>query len=91
MKAHEIQFAKNLEVLKAPQCRRILQAIYLEPKTESELVRLCKLTQGSVRQHLAVLESAGLIEAGGGEGQRTYLLNGVGFSETHDWFKNLGK
>ncbi len=91
MKPAEIQFALNLEALKAPQCRRILQAVYQEPRTVAELVKQCKLTQGSIQQHLALLESAGLIDAKEPAGERTYALNKDAFSETQDWFSRLGK
>ncbi len=36
------------EKLKSEQCRRILEALESGPKTTGELVKLCKLTAGSI-------------------------------------------
>ena len=43
------------ESLKSEQCRRILEALESGPKTTAELVKLCRLTAGSVRLHANVL------------------------------------
>ena len=43
------------ESLKSEQCRRILEALESGPKTTVELVKLCRLTAGSVRLHANVL------------------------------------
>jgi DNA-binding transcriptional ArsR family regulator len=89
MKLGEIQFAKNLDALKSPQCRRIVKALYVEDLAVSEPVRICKLTEGSVEKHLEVLTSAELVSATASLGK--YSLNSGAFSETHDWFVGLGK
>jgi DNA-binding transcriptional ArsR family regulator len=91
MKPAEIQFASHLEALKAPQCRRIVQALYPKPRTLAELVTLCKLTPGSVQQHLSLLESAGLIDDDARATEGTYSLNRSAFSETQNWFSSLEK
>ena len=91
MKPNEIQFAMNLEALKAPQCRRIIQVIYQQPRTVSELAALCKLTHGSIEKHIALLESAGLVDASVRADEITYGLNKDAFSETKGWFSSLGK
>jgi len=49
------------ESLKSEQCRRILEALESGPKTTAELVKLCRLTAGSVRLHANVLVVASLI------------------------------
>ena len=49
------------ESLKSEQCRRILEALESGPKTTVELVKLCRLTAGSVRLHANVLVVASLI------------------------------
>lgn len=46
------------EKLKSEQCRRILEALKSGPKSPEELVRLTKLTLGSVNKHLEVLLEA---------------------------------
>jgi predicted transcriptional regulator len=40
------------EKLKSEQCRRILEALESGPKTTGELVKLCKLTAGSIESTL---------------------------------------
>jgi predicted transcriptional regulator len=49
------------ESLKSEQCRRILEALESGPKTTDELVKICRLTAGSVRLHANVLVVATLI------------------------------
>ena len=48
------------ESLKSEQCRRILEALESGPKTTDELVKLCKLTAGSIEKHTDVLVAADL-------------------------------
>jgi predicted transcriptional regulator len=49
------------ESLKSEQCRRILEALESGPKTTVELVKLCRLTAGSVRLHANVLIASELV------------------------------
>ena len=51
------------EKLKSEQCRRILEALNRGPKSSEELVKLTKLTLGSVNKHLDVLVEAKKIKA----------------------------
>ena len=50
------------EKLKSEQCRRILEALETDPKSAEEIVRITKLTLGSVNKHLDVLLEANLIK-----------------------------
>ena len=50
------------EKLKSEQCRRILEALESGPKSIDELVKLTKLTLGSVNKHLDVLLEANRIK-----------------------------
>ena len=50
------------EKLKSEQCRRILEALESGPKSAEELVKLTKLTLGSVNKHLDVLLEANRIK-----------------------------
>ena len=52
------------EKLKSEQCRRILEALESGPKTVEELVKLCKLTVGSIKKHTDVLVAADLVARG---------------------------
>ena len=47
--------------LKSEQCRRILEKLETGSKSIEELVKLTKLTEGSVRKHLGVLQVANLV------------------------------
>jgi len=51
------------EKLKSEQCRRILEALDGGPKSAEELVKLTKLTLGSVYKHIDVLLEAKLIKS----------------------------
>jgi len=53
MKSHE-------ESLSSEQCRRILAALDSGPKSVESLVKLTRLTPGSVAKHLQVLQAANL-------------------------------
>lgn len=49
------------EKLASEQCRRILEALESGPKSIDELVKLTKLTRGSVEKHTDVLLAADLV------------------------------
>jgi predicted transcriptional regulator len=51
------------EKLKSEQCRRILEALETGPKSTEELVKLTKLTLGSINKHIDVLLEAKLIKS----------------------------
>ena len=91
MRPSEVQFAKNLEALKSPQCRRIVSVLSIEPKTLPELARRCKLTPGSIDKHLEILESAGLIHMSHADSLAKASLQEAALRETRDWFLSLGK
>jgi DNA-binding transcriptional ArsR family regulator len=52
------------ESLKSEQCRRILEALESGAKTTDELVKLCKLTAGSIEKHTDVLVAADIVYRG---------------------------
>ena len=49
------------EKLRSEQCRRILDALESGAKEPQELVKLTKLSSGSVLKHTAVLLEAGFV------------------------------
>ena len=53
------------EKLKSEQCRRILEALEGGPKSLEELVKMTKLTLGSIRKHLEVLQEAKKVKSKG--------------------------
>ncbi len=56
------------ESLKSEQCRRILEALESGPKSTEELVKLTKLTAGSIAKHVNVLEVALLVKVSKSKG-----------------------
>ncbi len=50
------------EKLKSEQCRRILEVLESNQRSSEELVKLTKLTLGSVNKHVAVLVEANLVQ-----------------------------
>jgi len=50
------------EKLKSEQCRRILVELQSCDRSPDELVKLTKLTLGSVNKHIAVLVEANLVQ-----------------------------
>ena len=56
------------ESLKSEQCRRILEALDSGPKSTEELVKLTKLTAGSIAKHVNVLEVALLVKVSKSKG-----------------------
>jgi DNA-binding IclR family transcriptional regulator len=49
------------EKLRSEQCRRILESLSTGPRSIEELVKLTKLTRGSVEKHVEVLLLADLV------------------------------
>jgi DNA-binding transcriptional ArsR family regulator len=61
----KIQLMKSIEEkLKSEQCRRILEALSSGAQTAEALVKLTRLSAGSVAKHLEVLEIAELVVRG---------------------------
>lgn len=50
------------EKLESEQCRRILVALESDDSSSEELVKLTRLTLGSVNKHIAVLVEANLVQ-----------------------------
>ena len=50
------------ESLKSEQCKRILEALENGPKSQEELVKITKLTAGSIAKHVGVLEIAAKVK-----------------------------
>lgn len=89
MKLHEIQMVTFLESLKAPQCRRILEALADGPKTRSELVRSTKLSDKSVDLHLKILTDAKVVVKRKSGAITKLSVNRKFFDENSKWFQNV--
>ena len=89
MKPNEIQFAKNLHGLSAPQSRRIVEALVQESHTLKDLSKLCKLTPASIDKHLEILIQAGLVKVRSVGGVKKAYLQTSKFKPTLDWFHML--
>lgn len=89
MKPSEVQFAKNLQALAVPQCRRIVEALIEQPQSSAELSKACKLTPGSIEKHLQILFEAGLVKLHKTNGVEKVHLQISKFNPTLDWFLKL--
>ena len=63
---------------------RIIEALLKGEKTGSELVKIVKLTQPAVSQHLKVLKDAGLVAEHAEGTRRIYQLNEAGLTALRD-------
>ena len=89
MKPEEIQFARNLEALAAPQCRRIVEALVQDSQTLTDLTKLCKLTPTSIDKHSDILVRSGLVKIRTVDGVKRAHLQASKFKPTLDWFIKL--
>ena len=89
MKPTEIQFARNLEALAAPQCRRIVEALVQDSQTLTDLTKRCKLTPASIDKHLDILVRSGLVKIRTVDGVKRAHLQASKFKPTLDWFIKL--
>jgi DNA-binding transcriptional ArsR family regulator len=89
MKPEEIQFARNLEALAAPQCRRIVEALVQDSQTLTDLTKLCKLTPASIDKHSDILVQSGLVKIRSVDGVKKAHLQASKFKPTLDWFIKL--
>ena len=89
MKPQEIQFARNLEALAAPQCRRIVEALVQDSQTLTDLTKRCKLTPASIDKHLDILIQTGLVKVRSADGVKKAHLQTSKFKPTLDWFIKL--
>jgi DNA-binding transcriptional ArsR family regulator len=89
MKPSEIEMANFLESLKAPQCRRIVEALIQESLTESQLIKKSKLSQRSIELHLAPLIKAKLVVKKKGGSSYYFAINRKLFLRSANWFVKL--
>lgn len=62
LKEMALDMRSTEESLKSEQCRRILEALESGAKTQAELVKITKLTSGSIAKHVGVLEIAAKVK-----------------------------
>lgn len=86
MKPSEIEMAKFLESLRAPQCRRIVDALHEKPLTQIQLIKKSKLSKRSIELHLPPLIRAKLIVKKKQESRIYYALNKKLLKRNADWF-----
>lgn len=86
MKSSEIEMAEFLEVLKAPQSRRILEKLAVKEMTLDGLMQTSRLSEGSIRLHLEPLISAKLVLK---RKDGLLRLNKAKFDEHSKWFINI--
>ena len=86
MKLGEIEMANFLESLKAPQCRRIVDALHEKPLTEIQLIKKSKLSKRSIELHLSLLIQAKLVVKKKKESSIYYALNLKSLKRNAEWF-----
>jgi DNA-binding transcriptional ArsR family regulator len=86
MKPSEIEMANFLEILKAPQSRRIVDTLREKPLTEIQLIKNSKLSKRSIELHLLPLIQAKLIVKKKQESSFYYALNKKLLKRNADWF-----
>ena len=89
MKPSEIEMANFLESLKAPQCRRIVEALNQESLTESQLIKKSKLSQRSIELHLAPLIKAKLVVKKKRGSIYDFSINRKLLVRNANWFVNV--
>lgn len=89
MKTQEIQIATFLESLKAPQCRRIVEALAAGPLTLAKLVSKTKLSKNSVDLHLELLLAAKVVVKRKSDSASLLTLNKKMFLENSEWFQTI--
>lgn len=78
--------AEFLDVLKAPQSRRIIEVIFHEEVSIETLIKRTKLSENSIRLHLQPLLKAKLILKSSNGFLRLNLRK---FIRNTEWFNNL--
>ncbi|NCW93880.1 MAG: transcriptional regulator [Actinobacteria bacterium] len=79
-----MEMAEFLEVLKAPQSRRILEKLAAEDMSVETLVKKTKFSNQSIQLHLQPLMMAKLVS----RSKSGFLrLNRTKFNQIADWFK----
>jgi DNA-binding transcriptional ArsR family regulator len=68
-----------------PTRRTVLDLLASGPKPFLEIARTFDLTRPSVREHLTVLEQAGLVADRGDGRRRVYVLATEPLAELHQW------
>ena len=89
MKPSEIQFARSLEALSAPQSRRIVKALVDKPLSANELAKACKLSPVSIEKHLEPLIQSGVVSLTSSDESEAFELNRAVLQPTIDWFTAL--
>ncbi len=69
-----------------PTRRHMVERLSLGPATVSQLAQPLDMTLSAVVQHLAVLESSGLVRSEKVGRTRTCRLEPVGLQQAEDWF-----
>jgi DNA-binding transcriptional ArsR family regulator len=91
VKPSDIQFALNLEVLSAPQSRRIVQALIERPLTAQDLAKTCKLSLASIAKHLEPLMRAKLVALTSVDGVEMLKFERSTLQRTIEWFADLNQ
>ena len=78
--------AEFLEVLKAPQSRRILEKLATTDMSLDNLIKSTKFSERSIQLHLEPLIKAKLVSK---SKNGLFKLNWTKFNRNSDWFKSI--
>jgi len=86
VKKHELEMAEFLEVLKAPQSRRILEKLATKDMSLDNLIKSTKFSERSIQLHLEPLIKAKLVSK---SKDGLLKVNWAKFNRNSDWFKSI--
>ena len=86
MNKHELEMAEFLEVLKAPQSRRILEKLAIKDMSLDNLIKSTKFSERSIQLHLEPLIKAKLVSK---SKDGLLKVNWAKFNRNSDWFKSI--
>lgn len=78
--------AEFLDVLKAPQSRRILEKLATKDMSVDNLIKSTKLSERSIQLHLKPLIKAKLVSK---SKDGLFKVNWANFNQNADWFKSI--
>lgn len=82
-------YVQTLVALADPTRRRIFERLRYSPRTVGELVKLAKVSQPAVSQHLRVLRQARLVTHSQMGTRRFYRVNREGLADLRQYVESL--
>ena len=89
MKPNELEFAAILDVLKVPQCRRIVETLVRNSSDIEQLIKSTKLSERSLELHMQLLVDAKLVSTRTITGKTKYTFASEYFATHASWFVKI--